>query len=250
MKIDSGLRDLPTMTQGPDSKPVDPYPTSRDPYPRSRDLFAGSSTNKHSGLREHTVERQMMFDHLLNAPNKHTSGDDYYRQHQTDLQQSELTFTFINPKIKPTIVPFTELNEQNDPSKILKKNPALPAQIEMQDNTMKKECINAPNVPLMKCTHAMQRFIKLNYANREASNYKDFFLTKNNSDRVYSNQIRSFLSVLKNYQLHINNNSGELALNTIWLSKKEITDLKNKIKHWFITKKLLLKRLLINGEPQ
>lgn len=193
------------------------------------------------------------FEQLVNASKNNKDGDAYYLQHQTDLQQSALTFcpnaTQITPKANTEIPTDEELNNK-DTYPLLMNIPPIQQAQEMQannelwlahtarlDNELKELGITVKKASLASIALTEGR------KNDEPTNPEDKI--KALPQKTVLND-----SVIKNHQLYISNNAAELTLNTSQLSKEETRALEKLVKQWLGNKGLILKTLIINGVEQ
>lgn len=192
------------------------------------------------------------FSHLLNLADKGTSGDDYYRQHQNQLQQSALSFkpfltkerlplpldsenalvlkkssTAVHVEVDSAHTQHTAQTSLKLELQISEKNPQFLIEALIKDmESMMTSWVSLPEVivkstpqPLPIVQHIKQTVVP---------------------------PYRSF----KNHQLFIHDKSVELTLNTTQLSKQQTYELQNFIKQWLAKKGYCLKQLIINGVKQ
>lgn len=193
----------------------------------------------------------VFFDTLLNAPVKNNNGDDYYRQHQDQLQQSDLNFSpmTMSPEKKPMAEPLENLkastNNQTDPACLIEQNTKALAE---------PDCalIKTSSSPMMS-PDQLNTTIKALHAAAiiQQENKLEDELPKNSRPNPANiNPVLQNPMVFKNHQLFINNNLAELSLNTTQLSKDEARELQKLVKQWLSNKGHVLKQFILNGEKQ
>ena len=202
-------------------------------------------------IEPNKYEQDTCFEHVLDSPGKERQDDDYYWQHQSQLQQSALTFNpLVGKASHPEITSF---------DKAIVKSPALVAtDIEQQLTHL---CIIMDNYVPMSTTIAelgIEQLIDgisttLNPTGRHAeAEITDQAVVNKYSKQPISNQplLQSTLLSFKNHQLFLSDNALELTLNTTHLSKQQASELQKLIKQWLTQKGYTLKQLMINGVQQ
>lgn len=188
------------------------------------------------------------FELWLNTPTKQSSGDEYYWQHQEQLQQSDLQFDsrpLINRQqqenvtenqyqlINPLAVPKT----MNMPIKNC--NLIVPGEIinksysnivELPESCMQKE----QKSPTTITAYA------LNNTSIRVNSHEQLEEIKINSD---SRTLYTF----KNHHLFIQDQDAELTLNNQDMDAQEEKELIHTIKHLLKNKGITLNKLIING---
>lgn len=191
------------------------------------------------------------FENILNSPSKNTSGGDYYRQHQTHLQQSSLCFekgiAFAVNASKTTmnqsISPHKTQHVPEKPDVILASH-----KIKYPIAIAIKEQFNLFLSVLNELNTNLEHWMQANYGLIQSNASNKVLLA--NCNAPYSNNSSSYKSVSKPFQCHINKNEVELSLNIQGLAIEEKLNLEKLIKKWLKHQNLILKTLLINGEQQ
>jgi len=180
------------------------------------------------------------------------TGDDYYWQHQHQLQQSALRFTPRACQAKKANLasaenvelPITEWIATNQcNSNVLGSTPSR----QLENNAFS---------PTFGPYFKVDQLITTVYTRLETPErppecaIADKSLVKDNNTRVINKQLLLTSMTYKNHQLFINDNLVELALNTTQLSKQQTNELQQFIKQWLTNKGYALKRLIINGVSQ
>lgn len=190
------------------------------------------------------------FDVLLNSSTRETTGDDYYRQYQHQMQQSELTFHSLATRIKkpanndvegfethintPSEMPYAD--EQSSCTGIEPKN----------DITKPVSSLMLPLEQFVLAIKTMREQASMPLENKRIENIEK----DTDSTPVRINQLPEKNIIFKHHQLFLNNNLAELTLNTTQLSKDETNELQRLIKRWLANKGYTLKQFIINGVPQ
>ena len=196
-------------------------------------------------------KHDVFFDTLMNAPVRNNNCDDYYRQHQDQLQQSDLKFSpmTMTPGKKPMAEPVensnARTNSQTDPARLIQQNTKTLAE---------PDCalIKTSSSPMMS-PERLNTTIKTLYATAviQQENKLEDELPKNSRPNPANiNPVLPNPMVFKNHQLFINNNLAELSLNTTQLSKDETRELQKLVKQWLSNKGHVLKQFILNGEVQ
>lgn len=200
----------------------------------------GSSKNGHD----------VYFDALLNSSVKQNSGDEYYWQHQNQLQQSALRFNPLCVKhieqleFEPTETGKPCINLQTDTSDTVQQ---------ISNSSIKTGCevIETALLPMIpeqsnKTVKAVFEQVMIYLENKLEDK-----LTRNDAHKlILSKQPIADTVIFKNHQLFIDNNVVELTLNTSQLSKDETSELQKLVKQWLANKGYILKQFIINGEIQ
>lgn len=193
------------------------------------------------------------FEQLVNASKNNKDGDAYYLQHQTDLQQSALTFCAnakqINAKAN-TEVPVSEEVINKDTNPLLPNSSSIKQAQEMQTNNELWLAHTARlDNELKELGIAAKKPVLRGIALTEGKKNDE---PTNLADKIKALPQKAVLndSVIKNHQLYISNNAAELTLNTSQLSKEETRALEKLVKQWLGNKGLILKTLIINGVEQ
>ena len=178
-------------------------------------------------------------------------ADDYYWQHQNQLQQSAISFKPVkmdaNPQIKPKLVEETCVSQQQiypvqldvaDHVELQKSEPQLSAD---QPHPATKIVIEQLITRIKKSIEQLK--IQSEHAIAEQPNIP-------NIANLTPMPLTAVPITFKNYQLFLNDNQVELTFNTSGLSKQQINELHNVVKQWLVQKGYALKQLTINGVQQ
>lgn len=203
---------------------------------------------------EHLEQHQQPsdFDRWLLKPKR--SGDDYYWQHQDQLQQSALRFDAVIKPIDTSVtkdnpsclltIKTTEITE-SDTVKIS----GLPGM------TPSAAAKTIQSLPDFKALHSIiNQWLK--EGREDLANPAPSTLHRETraTQPVLTSEPRSLSGTpspeFKNHQLFQNNQTVELAFNALALNPAEIHNLKKMIKTWIARQGLVLDQLLINGVQQ
>ena len=187
------------------------------------------------------------------ALSKSLSGDDYYWQHQNQLQQSALTFNPIVSKThSPPIIPDDDTTIQPESSitaiNMDTTEQQMPINRLVETYLTQSTTLETLDVELLLTTieQGIQNAVSHNDIKRVNQT-----LSKNNCDRkLIANEVMLANSLFKHYQLFISSNHVELTLNTAQLSNRQTSELQKLIKQWLSNKGYSLKQLMINGVQQ
>lgn len=174
------------------------------------------------------------------------SGDEYYWQHQEQLQVSELTFdstieaqkkrllskSYSNSPCPHSVSQVDNIVKVTTSSDLTKLT--LKPQI-TQATYQPLEPVNSFNAKKSNLTHCAETVQKLTDKNINASALKKETLTLGVPQE------------LKKYHLYRGDKDAELTLNTVDLEKKEEKELIDTIKTYLRKKGLTLKKMIING---
>ncbi|WP_347251594.1 hypothetical protein [Legionella sp.] len=179
------------------------------------------------------------------------TSDEYYWQHQQQLENSALTFQSLltedkNPyprsisSVQSTrvAVPASKPLEKRAPDNTYDLNPTLPLQqAKSPINFEQNSYFIRPNQMENKAFNAQEKYSDTPLANRDCANKKTSALTLNKVE----------CDPVKNHQLFIFNNEAEFSLNTTALDIQQINELIQLIKQWLTSKGIRLQHLRING---
>ncbi|MDR3501307.1 MAG: hypothetical protein P4L79_01830 [Legionella sp.] len=199
--------------------------------------------------KQHTNQQSSAdFDHWLNSPAKQNTGDEYYWQHQTQLQHSELHFD-----AKPLPAPKTdqEFPKENEPVFSMSFPTQEPQNFELQNMLMTATDNTTPSYsPENKFAPLMT---ELEQAIEQSSLPQPIHTSKLTQDASAikettscSNRMATTLE-FKNNHLFIQGEQAELTLNLHALDKQEQNELVQLIQNYLKKKGLVLSRLIING---
>ena len=190
------------------------------------------------------------FDRLLDSPTH--QGDDYYWQHQHQLQVSALTFhPLVDSKAKKNLITsnYQDINQSITTPKAIPnadtRQLLVPINKPLEQSSSESIRLSVPEVESVIATleHILQ-----NPGVDPSARRMDPFVTNNSHGPQPINHPASLPnSMFKNYQLFLTNNVVELTLNTTQLSKQQASDLEKIIKQWLTHKGYSLKQLTING---
>lgn len=187
------------------------------------------------------------FEHWLNNPAKQSSGDEYYWQHQTQLQQSELHF---DAKPLQTLKTEQLLSKQNEPVFSPSAQVQKPQHVALQ-NTLITATADTTSpyspenklIPLMtELKHVLEQSslpMQTSQSTQNASTIKE-------ANSISNSMMTSALQ-FKNNHLFILGEQAELTLNLHTLNKQEQNELVQLIQNYLKKKGLVLSCLTING---
>lgn len=198
-----------------------------------------------------TNRQDVFFDTLVNSPVKESKGDDYYLQHQTQLEQSGLTFSpmIIKPVNKPLTEPpgHSRASRDYQPDSEIDSRPLLNNSVEAEHVIINVS--NSTMSPSGKVSTTVKQIYEqtiLQLDSKQQTTIQD----NTRAPSVNANPVLSNTISFKNHQLFIDNQLAEVTLNTTQLSKDETKALQQLVKQWLSRKGLVLKQLIINGDIQ
>lgn len=194
-------------------------------------------------------QEQLNFEQWLNTPTKKNSGDEYYWQHQDQLEQSSLHFDpqpLVNQEHKHEVIIRPNLIESTP-------SPMPTTSIPIQQNHFSYQPEKNNNTLLIS-EQLTQIFVDLKQE-------LDQILTPDGSTNAPLKSIMAPRTEeikatdvqqcnhhqFKNHHLFIEEEQVELTLNTKDLNPKEQRELTKMMKHHFKNKGLTLSKLIING---
>ncbi|RUR18236.1 hypothetical protein ELY21_08385 [Legionella sp. km535] len=194
---------------------------------------------------------QSDFGDWLKTPTKQNSGDEFYWQHQSQLQQSCLKFENHSKQVQQgeTSLKTSEIDNVITAPYSTPDNVDVP----MQSNTNNSK---APPLNRLKLqsTEFMRTIAALDQNGSQTPVPEPYsYSSKSAPDKSISEQPNSVdytthnTGQFKNYHLYIQNDQVELSLHAEDLNKEEQLELKQMIKLNLKNKGLSLKQLLING---
>lgn len=188
------------------------------------------------------------FDHLLQSPAQHTSDDEYYLQHQSQLQPSALRFNArpVEAKIEPVESQCTKVAaiRATRPCETVSATKAF------QDEAKQPQQMFLSYIEQTKVIELIQKATQPSIGfldERPITPQTRQIPTAQTSARPYNIQPEA---LFKNYQLFIHNDLAEFSFNVIHLSTAQTKALQTIIKKWLTQKGLTIKQVLINGEKQ
>ncbi|CAM4394776.1 MAG: hypothetical protein LEGION0403_FIIPPAGN_00796 [Legionella sp.] len=188
------------------------------------------------------------FEHWLNNPAKQSTGDEYYWQHQTQLQHSELHFD-----AKPLQAPKTEqaLTKENEQIFHTHVNVQETQHFELQstlittmDNTASSHSPENKFMPFMtKLEQALEQ------SSLPMPIHSNQFTQDTSAVKKAAGVSKSMTTTtqFKNNHMFIQGEQAELTLNLHTLDKQEQNELVQLIQNYLKKKGLVLSRLIING---
>ena len=189
------------------------------------------------------------FDHWIKSPAKQSSGDEYYWQHQSQLEQSRVQFDSlaqVNTAKKQIVI--SGIKDENIrpscSSADLMDNPLVLDFSTINDKIPNKATsVNTTPEAISPLNQTMPTNLVLEKATSTIIN---------NENTAQVEEINSFIQehyhkFLKNHHLFIHNNQVELSINTHALTDHEKKDLTLIMKHYLKSQNLSLHKLIING---
>ena len=197
--------------------------------------------------------QQSSFDSLIDTESHARQDDDYYWQHQHQLQQSDITFNakpqeLSNPGLSDNRNP--RLSTENREQSIEND---LDVMVSIVSEALHPEKIEPPtNDNRSVNTTAKILHLALQAAIVEHSRGLDVMAhdSQTNVTNLSQQPMLALASVFKHYQLFLDGNQVELTLNTTHLSKQQVSELHTFIREWLNQKGFTLKQLILNGEQQ
>ena len=189
------------------------------------------------------------FESLIHTPSKQNSGDEYYWQHQDQLQKSSLRFDAVitakqhqiesplrqdginNTVSVASILPKEGQNVETIQAKAALENKLMAtSQLQMPTNTTQQDRLSAKAIFDEPISKPLQ------------SREKPLIKTENPSTYEPTHN-----EELKKHHLFISEKEAELSLNTTELETQEEKELIPILKNYFKRKGFSLKQLIING---
>ncbi len=193
------------------------------------------------------------FEQVLDSRSEPNSrnGDDYYWQHQSQLQRSALTFNPLLSRAKiPVITPADETMTQPAPPPLATDATQQRPHINIPQERYLPEPTMLSEIDVQQLILTIEKFIE-NPGNNLEFKMTDQTVSKpSRCQQPINNQASQPNALFKNHQLFLSNNVVELTLNTVPLSKQEAYELQKLIKQWLANKGYSLKQLMINGVQQ
>ena len=191
------------------------------------------------------------FEQWITTPTKQNNGDEYYWQHQNQLEQSSVRFDpkplVLQPKKQE--IPASSNPEKNTPS------PALTSTIPVQHGYFSfqpetRDVRQLKNVELSKVIIDLEQELTQIMAPYGETNEPLETDTPLKTKEINSADIQLCNKYqFKNHHLFIQDEQVELTLNTKDLNHKEQRELTQIMKHHLKNKGLNLSKLIINGVP-
>ncbi|WP_028388031.1 hypothetical protein [Legionella fairfieldensis] len=191
------------------------------------------------------------FEHWLPSPTGEATGDEYYWQHQQDLQHSALHFQHFQNAKKNDITPIE--SAKNTDISCLKVLPSEKAAAHL----MPPSPINSEQFyPSASIQRIFQQFVRLFEPASDNNIIYQANINEQNSSNVepynkslVNEQTKSEKS-FKNYHLFIDANQAEFTFNTTHLDTRQVKDLSLLIRQWLGKRGIRLQQLIINGVTQ
>lgn len=183
----------------------------------------------------------------LLSPTQQSTGDEYYWQHQTQLQQSSLHFEALpqeNQQPQPIIVntaapDFTTATKQETTAQI-------EYQPQLNGSNLNKENSNAYAKKFAPLMSELEQALEQSTLPQDPSNNQKATATNSNTLKVEKPSLKRTIQ-FKNNHLFIQGEQAELTLNLHSFTKHEQKELMQLIQNHLKKKGLLLSRLIING---
>lgn len=200
----------------------------------------------HEGVPKFRLIRP--FEQLINTPAKADTGDEYYWQHQDQLQRSDIQFQSSTFDLKRKEAPAETFCSKTDPK------PAQ--QASKQNERIPEEAIDSHKRHIMSYRLPINPFVsKPLHASSQttiACAAVHSMPTKNQEramDKIKANSTSypAYPKVFKTHHLFIEQHQAELTLKTQTLDPSEQKELKQLIKTYLKNKGISLKHLTING---
>ncbi|MFJ1268017.1 hypothetical protein ACD661_05570 [Legionella lytica] len=188
------------------------------------------------------------FEHWLNNPAKQSTGDEYYWQHQTQLQHSELHFDAkplqssktdeVSPKQSEPVVSSSTQVQETQYFALLSTPIAA-----MENATASHQSENK----LMPLLTALEQALEQSPVPMPI--HTNQYTQDTSASKEVNNVSNSMTTTLqfKNNHLFIQGEQAELTLNLHTLDKQEQNELVQLIHNYLKKKGLVLSRLIING---
>ncbi|CDZ77056.1 hypothetical protein BN59_01335 [Legionella massiliensis] len=204
-------------------------------------------------LREPLAKEQLKpkgFAQCLETSCRGKTGDDYYWQHQQELQNSALQFkplTSINKLNSQTLA-------ENEPATDRKLSKLVLSQ-EFSAPIAKSETF-IPDYQIKIWTQEFSELINSVYdksgqfSSCDSNEFSQEKLRPSAISEPLANKVFTRPLVFKNHQLFIRTNEAEFSLNSADLNKEQIKELSLLVKQWLSNKGIKLEHLIINGVKQ
>lgn len=187
------------------------------------------------------------FEQWINRPTKQNSGDEYYWQHQEQLQQSDLHFAkktwtrYDETQLLPTAL-------QEADSVASAQCPALALNRE-ETTTKPSEHIKNQVSDWEKPVPSPIQFLKTteSIASEHPESVRLLTPASEPEKSLSSYNSKASMQPLKNHHLFIQEEEAELTFNSQELNQKEQRELTMMLKNHLKQKGITLKQLIING---
>jgi hypothetical protein len=203
-----------------------------------------------SNQKPHTIQHDRAnFEHWLERPTKQSSGDEYYWQHQSHLQQSNLCFDtkplegqskkVLADRNELAFYPSAPLYRKNS---IEQKNADAGIEISHPMAAETSHSGRSEGPPIM--VQNPQEI--LHYAQNDWLRKNEASCTTNPIHQT--KELKTPIPIhIKNHHLFLQNDQAELTINTQDLSQHDEKELIQLIEHFLKKKGLHLNHLIING---
>ena len=188
---------------------------------------------------------------LLDDTNKKHKSDDYYWQHQNQLQRSDLTFNSVESQSKSQMISPKNQTIAHQVQTVGSAQCALEF-ISVNDflNRGSSKSTTTSELEIKQLSSAIEIFLESPTDHSDVKMVDEEISQNNRYQKLMRNQTSLPSATFKNYQLFLNNNQIELTLNTTHFSKQQSNELQKSIKQWLTNKGYSLKQLIINGVAQ
>ncbi len=190
----------------------------------------------------------LSFELWLNRPTKQSSGDEYYWQHQEQLQQCDLQFDsplLINQRQQKNIM--ANQSQLTTPLATTEKMdmPIESCRYEVPTEVINQPCLNATEQPEISMQTEQKSFsMVMPYS---PSNASSNISHRGQLEEIKANKAPGTLYSFKNHHLFIQAQEAELPLNNNEMNAQEEKELIHTIKHLLKNKGITLNKLIING---
>ncbi|EHL30346.1 hypothetical protein [Legionella drancourtii] len=185
----------------------------------------------------------------LISPTQQSTGDEYYWQHQTQLQQSRLHFDAL-PQENRQQQPIMDTTETSIFATTTKQEPTalMEERSQLNDLGPYRENYDACAKKFAPLIHALIQALEQSTLPLATSNKKTTQVTNNQDNSIkWVNESLNRRIQFKNNHLFIQGEHAELTLNLHSCDKKEQKKLIQLIQNHLKQKGLVLSRLIING---
>ena len=189
------------------------------------------------------------FEQLIATPTKQSNGDEYYWQHQYQLEQSDIRFNpkpleYINRSYKLTKDSLVKPSMVTDAVTDVAPIPVSPSQTYFNFPLETKDIPPQPAEELNMVINHLKKEVLFPY-NETTTSCKN--VPKIQTKEAYSPVLKSNEYCFKNHHLFIQGDQAELTFNTKDLDHQEQRELTQLIRLQLKNKGLILNKLIING---
>jgi len=192
------------------------------------------------------------FENWLKTPTKNTTGDDYYRQHQQQLQPCELHFGSQSSAAKkgPIELALREIKTNSGSAELTHSEATCACRSVAQPDTRLRQS----DPVVFTSQEPLPLFENKTENNRPIQDNSVLQFNETKVDEtLFISQIKTWLApkkAFKQYQLYIENKQVELSLNCADLNSSQKNEITSLVKDWLINKGLRLQQFIINGVKQ